>query len=174
MWLTGLSCPDFQTGGPSSASWSRLSFPMRPGRVGRGCRTLTITRLPPEAQAEVSWPFLAQPQRANYYLFMPPVFPPCNKRLLNEVSTKCLHLSQAVKDLEPEQIFSSIKFSKWVDQMKWFWSSPEISQGPYWKQRSQTRVGNHKRNEIHMHNNEENSRQSQWKTVYIGHHCEKH
>lgn len=99
MWLTGLSCPDFQTGGPSSASWSRLSFPMRPGRVGRGCRTLTITRLPPEAQAEVSWPFLAQPQRANYYLFMPPVFPPCNKRLLNEVSTKCLHLSQAVKDL---------------------------------------------------------------------------
>uniref|UniRef100_A0A665VW37 Cytosolic carboxypeptidase-like protein 5 n=1 Tax=Echeneis naucrates TaxID=173247 RepID=A0A665VW37_ECHNA len=36
--MTGLSCPDFQAGGPSSEGWSRMPFPMRPGRVGRGCR----------------------------------------------------------------------------------------------------------------------------------------
>ncbi|XP_023285700.1 cytosolic carboxypeptidase-like protein 5 isoform X1 [Seriola lalandi dorsalis] len=37
--MTGLSCPDFQAGGHSSEGWSRMPFPTRPGRVGRGCRT---------------------------------------------------------------------------------------------------------------------------------------
>ncbi|XP_059212317.1 cytosolic carboxypeptidase-like protein 5 [Centropristis striata] len=68
--MTGLSCPDFQAGGTSSASWSKMPFPMRPGRVGRGCRTLTITHSPTEARTET------------------------------------------VKDLGPEHILSSIKFSK--------------------------------------------------------------
>ncbi|XP_044024321.1 cytosolic carboxypeptidase-like protein 5 isoform X2 [Siniperca chuatsi] len=64
--VRGLSCPDFQAGGPSSASWSRMPFPMRPGRVGRGCRSLTITH----------------------------------------------HPTETAKDLGPEHIISSIKFSK--------------------------------------------------------------
>ncbi|XP_070705858.1 cytosolic carboxypeptidase-like protein 5 [Pempheris klunzingeri] len=68
--MTGLSCPDFQAGGPSSAGWSRMPFPTRPGRMGRGCRTLTITHHPAEARTE------------------------------------------AAKDLGPEHILSSIKFSK--------------------------------------------------------------
>ncbi|XP_051264334.1 cytosolic carboxypeptidase-like protein 5 isoform X2 [Dicentrarchus labrax] len=50
--MTGLSCPDFQAGGPSSASWPRMHFPTRPGRVGRGCRTLSITHHPAEARTE--------------------------------------------------------------------------------------------------------------------------
>ncbi|XP_071334803.1 cytosolic carboxypeptidase-like protein 5 isoform X2 [Trachinotus anak] len=37
--VRGLSCPDFQTGGTSSEGLSRMPFPMRPGRAGRGCRT---------------------------------------------------------------------------------------------------------------------------------------
>ncbi|TMS12762.1 hypothetical protein E3U43_017720 [Larimichthys crocea] len=53
--MTGLSCPDFQAGGSSSASCSRMPFPMRAGRVGRGCRTLTIThRHPAEARTEAA------------------------------------------------------------------------------------------------------------------------
>ncbi|XP_070843584.1 cytosolic carboxypeptidase-like protein 5 isoform X1 [Chaetodon trifascialis] len=68
--MTGLSCPDFQAGGPSSATCSRMPFPMRPGRVGRGSRTLTITHHSTEA------------------------------------------LTEAAKDLGPEHILSSIKFSK--------------------------------------------------------------
>ncbi|KAM3603595.1 uncharacterized protein V6R79_025633 [Siganus canaliculatus] len=50
--VRGLSCPDFQAGGPSSAGWPRMTFPMRPGRVGRGCRTVTITHRPAEARSE--------------------------------------------------------------------------------------------------------------------------
>ncbi|XP_028252825.1 cytosolic carboxypeptidase-like protein 5 isoform X2 [Parambassis ranga] len=46
--VRGLSCPDFQAGGSTSAALSRM--PIRPGRVGRGCRTLTIT----EAHRETS------------------------------------------------------------------------------------------------------------------------
>nr|XP_046228458.1 cytosolic carboxypeptidase-like protein 5 isoform X2 [Scatophagus argus] len=42
--MTGISCPDFQAGGPSAASWSRMPLPMCHGRVGRGCPTLTTTR----------------------------------------------------------------------------------------------------------------------------------
>ncbi|XP_041661649.1 cytosolic carboxypeptidase-like protein 5 isoform X2 [Cheilinus undulatus] len=68
--VRGLSCPDFQTGAPSSPGWSRMPFPMRAGRVGRGCRTLTITHPPSEASTE------------------------------------------AAKDIGPEHILSSIKFSK--------------------------------------------------------------
>ncbi|XP_049446065.1 cytosolic carboxypeptidase-like protein 5 isoform X2 [Epinephelus fuscoguttatus] len=68
--VRGLSCPDFQAGGPSSAGWSRMPFPTRAGRVGRGCRTLTITHHPAEARTETT------------------------------------------KDLGPEHILSSIKFSK--------------------------------------------------------------
>ncbi|XP_038583273.1 cytosolic carboxypeptidase-like protein 5 isoform X1 [Micropterus salmoides] len=68
--MTGISCPDFQAGGTSSGGWSRTPFPMRPGRVGRGCRSLTITHHPAEARAETD------------------------------------------KDLGPEHILSSIKFSK--------------------------------------------------------------
>uniref|UniRef100_UPI0037E94700 cytosolic carboxypeptidase-like protein 5 n=1 Tax=Semicossyphus pulcher TaxID=241346 RepID=UPI0037E94700 len=68
--MTGLSCPDFQAGGPSSPAWSRLPFPMRAGRVGRGCRALTVTHNPTEAPPE------------------------------------------AAKDLGPEHILSSVKFSK--------------------------------------------------------------
>ncbi|XP_070781950.1 cytosolic carboxypeptidase-like protein 5 isoform X2 [Enoplosus armatus] len=51
--MTGLSCPDFQAVGPSSAGWSRTPFPMRPGRVGRGCRTLTVTHHPAETTKDV-------------------------------------------------------------------------------------------------------------------------
>ncbi|XP_041815214.1 cytosolic carboxypeptidase-like protein 5 isoform X2 [Chelmon rostratus] len=68
--VRGLSCPDFQAGGSSSASWSRMPFPTRPGRVGRGCRTLSVTHHSAEARTE------------------------------------------AAKDLGPEHILSSIKFSK--------------------------------------------------------------
>ncbi|XP_074471125.1 cytosolic carboxypeptidase-like protein 5 isoform X3 [Sebastes fasciatus] len=48
--MTGVSCPDFQAGGPSSAGWSRMPFPVR--RVGRGCRSLTITHHPEGARTE--------------------------------------------------------------------------------------------------------------------------
>ncbi|KAF3849611.1 hypothetical protein F7725_019330 [Dissostichus mawsoni] len=68
--MTGLSCPDFQSGGPSSAGWSRTPFPMRLGRLGKGCRGLTITHHTPEAHTETA------------------------------------------KDLGPDHILSSIKFSK--------------------------------------------------------------
>ncbi|XP_040919761.1 cytosolic carboxypeptidase-like protein 5 isoform X2 [Toxotes jaculatrix] len=68
--VRGLSCPDFQAGGPSSEGWSRTPFPMRPGRVGRGCRTLTTSHHSTESRAETA------------------------------------------KDLGPEHILSSIKFSK--------------------------------------------------------------
>ncbi|XP_019947492.2 cytosolic carboxypeptidase-like protein 5 isoform X1 [Paralichthys olivaceus] len=51
--MTGLSCPDYQAGGPSSEGLSRMPLPTRPGRVGRGCRTLTITRHSTEAHKEV-------------------------------------------------------------------------------------------------------------------------
>ncbi|XP_075939638.1 cytosolic carboxypeptidase-like protein 5 isoform X2 [Anarhichas minor] len=67
--MTGLSCPDFLAGGPTSAGWSRMPFPMR--RVGRGCRTLTVTHHPAEDRTETA------------------------------------------KDLGPEHILSSIKFSKY-------------------------------------------------------------
>ncbi|XP_019947496.2 cytosolic carboxypeptidase-like protein 5 isoform X2 [Paralichthys olivaceus] len=50
--MTGLSCPDYQAGGPSSEGLSRMPLPTRPGRVGRGCRTLTITRHSTEAHKE--------------------------------------------------------------------------------------------------------------------------
>ncbi|XP_053193254.1 cytosolic carboxypeptidase-like protein 5 [Scomber japonicus] len=52
--MTGLSCPDFQAGGPSSAGWSRMPLPSRPGRVGRGCRTVTITRQTTEGRTETA------------------------------------------------------------------------------------------------------------------------
>ncbi|XP_034555144.1 cytosolic carboxypeptidase-like protein 5 [Notolabrus celidotus] len=52
--MTGLSCPDFQAGSPTSPSWSRLPFPMRAGRVGKGCRTLTITHPPAQAPTELA------------------------------------------------------------------------------------------------------------------------
>ncbi|KAI9528206.1 hypothetical protein NQZ68_023186 [Dissostichus eleginoides] len=52
--MTGLSCPDFQSGGPSSAGWSRTPFPMRLGRLGKGCRGLTITHHTPEAHTETA------------------------------------------------------------------------------------------------------------------------
>ncbi|XP_063758859.1 cytosolic carboxypeptidase-like protein 5 isoform X2 [Eleginops maclovinus] len=68
--VRGISCPDFQSGGPSSAGWSRTPFPMRPGRMGKGCRALTITHHTPEARTETA------------------------------------------KDLGPDHILSSIKFSK--------------------------------------------------------------
>ncbi|XP_074471126.1 cytosolic carboxypeptidase-like protein 5 isoform X4 [Sebastes fasciatus] len=48
--VRGVSCPDFQAGGPSSAGWSRMPFPVR--RVGRGCRSLTITHHPEGARTE--------------------------------------------------------------------------------------------------------------------------
>ncbi|KAG7244305.1 hypothetical protein INR49_004445 [Caranx melampygus] len=48
--MTGLSCPDFQASGPSAEGWSRTPFPMRPGRVGRGCRT----HHPTEARTETA------------------------------------------------------------------------------------------------------------------------
>ncbi|XP_026175224.1 cytosolic carboxypeptidase-like protein 5 [Mastacembelus armatus] len=51
--MTGLSCPDIQAGGSSSAGWSRMPFPMRSGRVGRGCRSLTITHHPTETAKEL-------------------------------------------------------------------------------------------------------------------------
>ncbi|KAM6992169.1 cytosolic carboxypeptidase-like protein 5 [Tautogolabrus adspersus] len=64
--MTGLSCPDFQVGAPSSPGWSK----MRAGHMGRGCRTLTMTHPPAEAATE------------------------------------------AAKNLGPDHILSSIKFSK--------------------------------------------------------------
>ncbi|XP_028460270.1 cytosolic carboxypeptidase-like protein 5 isoform X3 [Perca flavescens] len=52
--MTGLSCPDFQAGVPSSVGWSRIPFPMHSGRVRRGCRTITITHHPAEARTETA------------------------------------------------------------------------------------------------------------------------
>ncbi|CAI5683234.1 cytosolic carboxypeptidase-like protein 5 isoform X1 [Oreochromis niloticus] len=52
--MTGISCPDFETGGPSPAVWSRMPLPIRPGHIGRGCRTLTITHPPTEASRETA------------------------------------------------------------------------------------------------------------------------
>ncbi|XP_069014709.1 cytosolic carboxypeptidase-like protein 5 [Embiotoca jacksoni] len=52
--MTGLSCPDFQASGPSSAGWARMSLPMRPVRIGRGGRTLTVTHHPAEACRETA------------------------------------------------------------------------------------------------------------------------
>ncbi|KAM9840291.1 cytosolic carboxypeptidase-like protein 5 [Aulostomus maculatus] len=66
--MTGLSCPDFQAGGLTSAGWSRLPFPMRTGRVGRGCRTL-----------------IHHPTKGR---------------------------TETAKDVGPEHILSSVKFSK--------------------------------------------------------------
>ncbi|KAM9704624.1 cytosolic carboxypeptidase-like protein 5 isoform 2-T2 [Menidia menidia] len=63
--MTGISCPDFKAGGCSSAGRTKMPFPIRPGRAGRGCQTLTIT-----------------------------------------------HPAESSKDLGPEHILSSIKFSK--------------------------------------------------------------
>nr|XP_020459288.1 cytosolic carboxypeptidase-like protein 5 isoform X3 [Monopterus albus] len=51
--MKGLRCPDSQAGGPTSVGWSRMSFPMRPGCVGRRCRTLTITHHSSEAAQEL-------------------------------------------------------------------------------------------------------------------------
>ncbi|KAK7907149.1 hypothetical protein WMY93_015761 [Mugilogobius chulae] len=42
--MSGVSCPDIQAGSPGSVCVSRVSFPMRSGRVGRGCRPLSITQ----------------------------------------------------------------------------------------------------------------------------------
>lgn len=117
IWLTGLSCPDFQAGGSTSASWSKAPFPMRSGRVGRGCRALSITHHPAEARSEVSWHLLALSQRAQspnsfvQAVFFSTVY---LYKEHYEVSCRCLHLSQAAKDSGPEHILSSIKFSKWV------------------------------------------------------------
>ncbi|XP_060946932.1 cytosolic carboxypeptidase-like protein 5 isoform X2 [Limanda limanda] len=52
--MTGLSCPDSPAGGPGSEGLFRMPFPMRPGRVGRGCRTLTATRHSTEAGQEAA------------------------------------------------------------------------------------------------------------------------
>ncbi|XP_028996769.1 cytosolic carboxypeptidase-like protein 5 [Betta splendens] len=51
--MTGLSCPDFQASGASSSGCSKIPFPMRTGRVGRGCRPLTITHHPTETSNEL-------------------------------------------------------------------------------------------------------------------------
>ncbi|KAK5880374.1 hypothetical protein CesoFtcFv8_023409 [Champsocephalus esox] len=53
VWLTGLSCPDFQSGGPSLAGWSGTPFPIRLGRLGKGCRSLTITHHTPETAKDL-------------------------------------------------------------------------------------------------------------------------
>ncbi|CAJ1077220.1 cytosolic carboxypeptidase-like protein 5 [Xyrichtys novacula] len=50
--MTGISCPDFQSGAPTSPSWSRKPLPARGGRVGRGCRA--ITQPPAEAHTEAA------------------------------------------------------------------------------------------------------------------------
>ncbi|XP_053300667.1 cytosolic carboxypeptidase-like protein 5 isoform X2 [Pleuronectes platessa] len=52
--VRGLSCSDSQAGGPGSEGLSRMPFPMRLGRVGRGCRTLTATRHSTEARQEAA------------------------------------------------------------------------------------------------------------------------
>ncbi|XP_060946931.1 cytosolic carboxypeptidase-like protein 5 isoform X1 [Limanda limanda] len=52
--VRGLSCPDSPAGGPGSEGLFRMPFPMRPGRVGRGCRTLTATRHSTEAGQEAA------------------------------------------------------------------------------------------------------------------------
>uniref|UniRef100_A0A8D3E8H9 tubulin-glutamate carboxypeptidase n=1 Tax=Scophthalmus maximus TaxID=52904 RepID=A0A8D3E8H9_SCOMX len=54
IWLTGVSCPDFQAGGPSSEGSSRILFPTRPVRVGRGCRAQTVSRHATEARTEAA------------------------------------------------------------------------------------------------------------------------
>ncbi|AWP19702.1 putative cytosolic carboxypeptidase-like protein 5 [Scophthalmus maximus] len=52
--MTGVSCPDFQAGGPSSEGSSRILFPTRPVRVGRGCRAQTVSRHATEARTEAA------------------------------------------------------------------------------------------------------------------------
>lgn len=59
IYLTGNSCPDLKVGGNGS-SWSKVPFPMRPVRVGRGSRTLPNSHRPAEAHKEVSLPFQAK------------------------------------------------------------------------------------------------------------------
>lgn len=53
--VRGLSCPDFQAGGPSSsAGRSGKPFPTHPGLVGRGCRNLKISHRPTEASKKTA------------------------------------------------------------------------------------------------------------------------
>ncbi|XP_047184645.1 cytosolic carboxypeptidase-like protein 5 isoform X3 [Scophthalmus maximus] len=52
--VRGVSCPDFQAGGPSSEGSSRILFPTRPVRVGRGCRAQTVSRHATEARTEAA------------------------------------------------------------------------------------------------------------------------
>ncbi|XP_029902487.1 cytosolic carboxypeptidase-like protein 5 isoform X2 [Myripristis murdjan] len=52
--VRGLSCPDFQAGGPSSLGRSKRPFPMRPARGGRVGRSLTFTHHPTEASTETA------------------------------------------------------------------------------------------------------------------------
>ncbi|KAM4633561.1 cytosolic carboxypeptidase-like protein 5 isoform 2-T2 [Polymixia lowei] len=52
--MTGLSCPDFQAGGPSSVGGSRRAFSMRSQQGGRGGRSLTSTHQPAEAHAQAA------------------------------------------------------------------------------------------------------------------------
>ncbi|KAG7508756.1 cytosolic carboxypeptidase 5 isoform X1 [Solea senegalensis] len=42
--MTGISFPDFQAGGTSSERSSKIPFPMRPGRVAKGCRSLLVAK----------------------------------------------------------------------------------------------------------------------------------
>ncbi|KAK2890372.1 cytosolic carboxypeptidase-like protein 5 [Channa argus] len=51
--MTGLSCPDFQASGSSSTGWSRMPFPTRQPRVGRGGRPLANTHQPMETAKEL-------------------------------------------------------------------------------------------------------------------------
>nr|XP_040016197.1 cytosolic carboxypeptidase-like protein 5 isoform X2 [Gasterosteus aculeatus aculeatus] len=51
--VTGLSCPDFQAGNPSSAGRSGMPFPGR-REGGGGCRTRTVARHQAEARTETA------------------------------------------------------------------------------------------------------------------------
>lgn len=79
-----------------------MPFAMRPVRVGRGSRTLLNSHRPAEAHKEVSFPFQAN---KNPFLFLHK----CKSSCLNKVTQISI---QAGKDVVPDHILSSIKFSK--------------------------------------------------------------
>lgn len=97
--LTGNSCPDLKAGGNSS-TWSKMPFPMRPVRVGRGSRTLPNFHHPAEAHKEVSLSFWANKKISSILTQM--------QHLLSESSLTNLHLGWQRLDTWTHPLFYQV------------------------------------------------------------------
>lgn len=102
IWLTGLSCSDFQGGGrPRSVGWSKLPLPARVGCGGRGGRA-------PHAAEEVCQLLTTQSTESRALFFFAVFLLLC----CLQKPPECLLLSQGSNNSGPKPVISPVKFGK--------------------------------------------------------------